>query len=308
MAVKPIMPASRSFASAKTHLFDFVWPAATALWNLRWQVGGFCNVIPDARNELLQARFCEGSGVRGANLRRACIDNTWEAQQEEFARILLVNICAHFEAWCKSLALTFGRPALEKELQTWAGKRNVVDAVNSMRSHVSGPMQGSVEPGYKAQAFYNTSRLEPLMRCYRFFKEARNCLAHDGGLVSTGLCNAYGDWLPHAQPGLMGVKEVPQHSAPVLGVPVALSLRGVVGLTQVCLRLVQIVDAEVSGTLAAEAALCSYLKDKAGPRQVPRHRVKKKLAVLLKHEGIPVSLVTDALVGAAVDRGAIRLV
>lgn len=301
------MPESRDFAVAKTQLFDFVWPAAAALWNLRWQVRGFCSVVPDAEEQLLLARFSGGSGVRGANLRRACIESTWEGQQEQFARIVLVNICAHYEAWCKAIAATFGRAQLEKALQFWDGKECVTAAISFMRGRGSAVMQGSVEPGYKAQRFYASSRLEPLMRCYRFFKEARNCLAHSGGIASPSLCKAHADWLPHAKPGMMGVKEVPQHSAPVLGAPVALSLRGVVGLTQVCLLLVQIVDAEVSGTHLAEAALCSYLRDKSGPRQFPRHRAKTKLADLLKHAGIPVSQVTDALLGAIVNAGVVRL-
>ena len=30
-----------------TRLFEFVWPTATALWNLRWQVGGFLAIVPN---------------------------------------------------------------------------------------------------------------------------------------------------------------------------------------------------------------------------------------------------------------------
>jgi hypothetical protein len=39
-------PATRFAASQITDLFDFVWPTAAALWNLRWQVAGFLKEAP----------------------------------------------------------------------------------------------------------------------------------------------------------------------------------------------------------------------------------------------------------------------
>jgi hypothetical protein len=85
-----------------TALFDFVWPTATAMWNLRWQVQGYLGVVPDATVADLNARFIHTSKIHGANLRRACIDQAWDKQLEFFAHILLTNLFAIYEGWIEA--------------------------------------------------------------------------------------------------------------------------------------------------------------------------------------------------------------
>jgi hypothetical protein len=74
-----------------TAIFDFISPALAALWNLRWQVRGYIDTNPHASPDTLEKRFVLGSGVHGANLRRACVNITWEQQQEEMATVVLVT-------------------------------------------------------------------------------------------------------------------------------------------------------------------------------------------------------------------------
>jgi hypothetical protein len=80
-----------------TELFDFVAPTAIALWNLRWQVQGFLKEVPNATSNDLSNRFAFGSGMRGGELRRACIDTPWINQLEKFAELVLINVIASFE-------------------------------------------------------------------------------------------------------------------------------------------------------------------------------------------------------------------
>src|SRR3990172_7350655 len=82
-----------------TDLFDFVWPTAASMWKLRWQVAGYFAARPNATVEDLEGRFVSGSGIHGANLKRACVDQTWTRQQERFAKFLLIDTCATYEAW-----------------------------------------------------------------------------------------------------------------------------------------------------------------------------------------------------------------
>jgi hypothetical protein len=55
--MKPFFPATREAIDQMTALFDFAWPTAAALWNLRWQVHGFITEVPDATSEDLKKRF-----------------------------------------------------------------------------------------------------------------------------------------------------------------------------------------------------------------------------------------------------------
>lgn len=87
-----------------TRLSDFVSPTVVAMWNLRWQVNGFLNAYPEASQEDLVARFALGSGVRGNEIRRACVDVTWEKQKARFASILLMNTISIFEEFTDRIA------------------------------------------------------------------------------------------------------------------------------------------------------------------------------------------------------------
>src|SRR4051812_14526814 len=99
----PVLEASIAALEAVTRLYDFVWPVAAGLWNLRWQVAGYAAVRSGVTVEELQARFILGSGIHGANLHRACLETTWEEQQRRLAEVLLVNLFAIHESWAEAL-------------------------------------------------------------------------------------------------------------------------------------------------------------------------------------------------------------
>src|SRR6266540_1502515 len=91
--------ASAGYQKQHTHLFEFITPTAAALWNLRWQVRGYLAVAPEASRTDLDARFILGSGIQGANLRRAAVEHSWEQQTEQFARQILFVAIALYEGW-----------------------------------------------------------------------------------------------------------------------------------------------------------------------------------------------------------------
>src|SRR5579863_2190693 len=107
---------SRSAHRQVTELFDFVTPTAAALWNLRWQVVGFCSHHPASSVQVLDDRFVSGSGLHGANLRRACIDTTWEYQQQQFAKFLLISLFSIYEGWLVDVLRIVATPARQPEL------------------------------------------------------------------------------------------------------------------------------------------------------------------------------------------------
>ena len=66
-------------------VFIFIWPTATALWNLRWQVRGFLDTVDNASQDQLSRRFVEGVDLPESDLRRTCVEQIWEQQKEQFA-------------------------------------------------------------------------------------------------------------------------------------------------------------------------------------------------------------------------------
>ena len=248
---------SGAVADRLTETFDFVWSTATAQWNLRWQVDGFVRANPTANDEDLKSRFALGSGIRGANLRRSCLATTWDAQQEMFARILLVEFCALFEAWIDGTLEETGQDTRHsKSLQfPSANGQGVSTALAALQANRSPDLEHSVYPVLLTNRKNSLAKLENLLRCYRYFKECRNAVIHHGGAASQRTVDAYVSFAAETAQTL-GVTEVPKHfPIAAAGDTVQLSLRGVVGFGEIVLKLVTTLDAELSRTVEAEGVL-----------------------------------------------------
>jgi hypothetical protein len=249
--------ASRSAYRGVSEVFDFVWPASAALWNLRWQVAGLTSVKPDVTVEDLNHRFIVGSGIYGANLKRACIELTWSDQQQQFARFLLVQVFGIFEGWLGAVLEGIGHTRLEKALQfpTHPGKggapEGAAPALVQIKASPSMMIQTALYPKLTQHPKNGIANLDNLLITYRCFKECRNALMHNGGIADNKAVVAWQNYTSLTAAAL-GVKEVPTCPAVVLGTPVELSLRGVVGFTAIILRLIATYDAELACAANAE--------------------------------------------------------
>lgn len=238
-----------------TEIFDFLWPTATAMWNLRWQVKGYAEAYPEVTIQDLTNRFVFGSKIHGANLKRACIEHTWEQQQQQFAKFLLVNIFAVYESWVKDMLDSLGVSQYDKALQypTLPNTNNgVIVALSSITQLESLAVKHSIYPSLISNKKYSYAQLNNLMICYRYFKECRNCLVHNNGIADEKLEKAYNAFQLIANKNDLGVNEVPQHSQIVKTQPVQIFLRGVVGFCDVIIRLITTLDAELARTQKAE--------------------------------------------------------
>ena len=86
-----------------TRIFEFVWPTAVALWNMRWQINGFLEAVPNASYADVRARFVVGSDIHGADVRRMHEKISWEEQQIRFSEFILTNAFAVYEGWAQQI-------------------------------------------------------------------------------------------------------------------------------------------------------------------------------------------------------------
>jgi hypothetical protein len=246
-----------------TELYDFIWPTVSAMWNLRWQIKGFVNEVGEVNDSDLVKRFDWGSKIHGVNLKRAYLEQSWEVQQERFAKVLLVNLISIYEGWIADLQSTLNfNPGLSKDLQfpTQTDPQNIpTHGIRYAIQQICTPPSTLLRDAFYAQLVtqrkYSLARLDSLLKCYRFFKESRNCLAHHGGKASPRLVDAYQTFQAVAAPADLGMVEVPRHHPVALGAPVQLDLRGVVGLSDIIIRIIVTLDAELSGAQSAEEEL-----------------------------------------------------
>ena len=237
------------------------------MWNLRWQVDGFLGVHPSASEDILISRFISGSGIRGANLRLACIETSWQDQQERFAKFLLIEICALYEAWLEEVSAELGTSNFRvKDFQfpSCHPGGGFGSALASAQSSISAEMTNCIFPALARNSKYSGIKIEELLKCYWFFKECRNSLIHRGALVDQKLLNAYGSFNPLTRSDL-GLAEKPAYAQiNALGDKVTPQLRGVVGLADVVLRMISTLDAELSRCQEAEGVLASMWSEKHG--------------------------------------------
>jgi hypothetical protein len=268
---KLFLQASITSSHALTDLFDFVWPNAVALWNLQWQAKGFLEQIPHATVNDLEARFVTGSGIRGANLRRLAHEKSWADMQQWFSRLLLSEACALFEGWIEAALDELKLPeiirkkgtknALDKKLQfpsefnaagtATNGVRYAIDAVQGTGSPL---IQTCFQPTQALNKKNNQATLEQLLICYRAFKEVRNDFTHHGGQASQ-LAKLAFDKYSSESAATLGVKEKPELPPITAGNEIQLSLRGVVGFSDVVLRLIATLDYLLSDSKYAEGVI-----------------------------------------------------
>ena len=267
MANRLFFTSSRQAADNITDIFDFVWPTAVAMWNLRWQVDGFLGVHPSASENILISRFISGSGITGANLRLACIETSWQDQQERFAKFLLIEICALYEAWIEEVSAELSMSNFRvKDFQfpSCHPGGGLGSALANAQSSISAEMTNCIFPALAKNSKYSGVKIEALLKCYWFFKECRNSLIHRGALVDQKLLNAYGSFHPLSRNDL-GLAEKPAYTQIIaLGGKVRPQLRGVVGLADVVLRIITTLDAELSKCQEAENVLASMWTVKHG--------------------------------------------
>ncbi|WP_421549156.1 hypothetical protein [Pseudomonas sp. QD4] len=248
---------SKTIVAQMTAIFDFIWPTAAAMWNLRWQVKGLVGENPDIGHDALLGRFVAGSDIRGVNLRRSCLESTWEQQKEQFAKIMLSEFCALYEAWYSSLneelsGLLPGRKKKDYEYPA------ILAQIQTMPDSL--PLESVIYTVLVQNKKYNQSALPHMITCYRFFKELRNGFIHGGGVAGTNQLNAYKLYASLTAADL-GVAEIPEGPVIVAGGIYNVTLRGVVGFGDVVLRLITTLDAELSRKQVAEPVFIKKWKE-----------------------------------------------
>ena len=255
---------SKLFEAQMTELFDDIWPTVTAIKNLRWQVNGYYHEMNVKQNSKLSARFVDSDDkTNRPNLYRACIEQSWEQQEYSISRNLLTNIFALYEGWIETIL-----PQLSDSNSIVKGAKkiqfsgSVGTILSSMQQHENMALVNAMYDVYITKnSRSKLSHLDNYLKIYRYFKECRNCIIHSGGRTNQTLINAYND-----VSGLtaidLDVTEVPEMT-PVAAENeyVKISLRGVVGFSQIVIKIVEVLDAEFIKADKAIDCFISQIKE-----------------------------------------------
>jgi len=276
-----------------TRLLDFVWPTAAALWNLRCQVNGFLSVVPNASSQDVVGRFVAGSGIVGADVKGMVTRLTWDEQKERFAEFILTNVFAVYESWSRQILSSCGVHGMsDRDLYrigngTTSGLAAFIARVMATPSSA---MQAAFQPAFLRHKKVHVAELEKMLRCYTYFKEIRNCQIHNGRSADQKSVDAFNSFSPVSSAIALKTKEAIEHFPVTLGSRTMLSLRGVVGFYHIVLRLMITVDAQLSGSQAAEAAALARIRATADliPTLSPvDKRMRKTIRGVCRRAGLP---------------------
>lgn len=247
-------------------LQDFILPAATALWNFRKTINHEFSedllVTPDyLANKYNTAPLTRGS----TNLIIPFRETSWENQREKLAEISLVNIIALYEIWCENICSLFQKPDMAIKLQfpSPASESNGVKfAIKDLQSGGSSIIDSHVKPSLQQSKKYSLSTINNLLICFRYFKELRNCLMHRGRTCDGKLWGAQSAFVPVANQNLLGMDFVPEYFPAQQGNSVRLSFHGILGFTDVILRIATTIDAELSASPEGEINLLNRMRER----------------------------------------------
>jgi hypothetical protein len=248
-------------------------------------------------------------------VRRAAVDHTWDQQLEQFARFSLYVFVSLYEGWLATTLSPFPRPAeLAKWLQfpsTHAKGREptgVRPAIAAATQSPSVPMRRAFAAPLRAQRRYALRQIDVLLTCYRYFKECRNSLLHGAGVAHGKLALA-SQAMQRLTVGDVGTRAMPEHVLFAVGDPVSVTLRGVIGFSEVVNRIVTTIDAELALTLQGEAEFLyrwssKYRPTMVYPFDVARRRVRIQTQTV--NAGFPVPANPAVLERLLRDAGRVR--
>jgi hypothetical protein len=297
---------SRNFAARNQQLFDFIHTSSVALWNLRWQVQGFVGARPDASADELSGRFASGTDIRANNIKGTIINTSWEDQLDQFAQVVAVNLIAMYEGWAEELMSKFSQPNLSKRVQ-WPSRGkygNLRDGISEALAQaktdgISNEMKQAFYPVYSANRKYSLSHLDALLALYRYHKEIRNSMMHRGGVADTIAENArrQASTLNRSD---IGLRSSPDLSTITVGQIVKMNIGQAIQLSDVLLRIVATIDAELCFTSYAEKTFLDGWRSNQrlrDIREVPGDAAKKEraLAAYSRKAGFVSPANTDAI-------------
>jgi hypothetical protein len=229
---------------------------------------------------------------------------SWDAQQEQFAKFVLFELCGLYEAWLEDVvprSVSGNVDSIVKALQfpTKPGKQRsfqkALRAVNANRSNV---MKAEFFPVLKAHRKNSWNNIEDLLKAYRYFKEIRNAIIHFGGIADVRVVEAYKD-LSTVPPANLGLTEALTLRALSVGDKVTVGFKNVVGFSNIVHRLIVTMDAMLAVSKLAEKDLVDRFphanKNPHALSKVDAQKRNRRLLNMLSKAHIPRPIRTTQL-------------
>ena len=302
---------SKLFEAQVTELFDDLWPTVTAIKNLRWQVNGYYHELNVKQNDRLSARFVDSEDkTNRPNLYRTCIAQSWESQEFSIARNLLTNIFALYEGWIEMILASLGVTRVRDKAKKFQFPNEARATLVNMQQHPNDDLVDALYDAYVAKN--NKSRLIHLdnyLKVYRYFKECRNGIIHRGGKTTRNLISAYNSVRSLTLADL-DVDELPLMAVvTAVDQDIKLTLRSVVGFSQIVIKLVEVLDAEfIKADNAVDCFINQVKEFTPNPVSLPHdaHKAEKRIDGIMMRSGFLPPVHSDEFKRLLINKGILK--
>lgn len=243
-----------------TEMFNVLSTMRVALWNLRCSVKGVLSEYPTASHEFLNRKFTEGSDVAALDYKASIFHGKWKEQQDDIAWLMLGWLVSIYEGWLQHIHDEIVPKMDIKEMQFGCKIRGELERLNKDKSSITNDCFYAV---YSNSPKARITKLENMLLCYRVFKEMRNCYMHHRRRVNEHLFETYEKFCQTINdPKDIHAKEIPiVHPITRLGEQIKISLRGVIGFSDIIICMISTIDAELIKGQHAEEWLKKILKE-----------------------------------------------
>jgi len=258
---KTFFMASEDALNMISREYDLIHPLRVSLKYVRNEVAK----LPDIA--LAQSIIDPNEDIHGVNYKKAFICDSWEKQEEEMAWILLNSLFSIHEGWASSIYEIFKGADFSKEREFTTNLENVqLDGLfdtyfvpQNMKSII---INVSMQNTYISTLNIDMSKMDKYMLMYRYFKELRNCYMHNNVITNNRVVTTYNNYISSVKsPSDVAVVELPEIYPPVQGQKVKISIRGVIGFSQIIRRIIIISDIKLMMSKFAEQEIinrCHY--------------------------------------------------
>lgn len=297
----PFFNATEAFLNQLNDFFVFLWPSQIALWHLRKEINTLSQDIEHLTNQDLIKRFAKNSGIHSANLLKACVNINWDEQVNIYSRLMLVNVIAMYEGLASEilnemkladkdsnklrLDHKYGRKAIDS-----LKDGRIMEQLEISREPISEAIYSSIYPTINSNDKYDKNVALNRMKCFRCFKEIRNCLIHNNGFATKKCEESYNAYSPIASPADLHIKKEPICGPILTGDQISITIYGVVGFSDLLIKMALSIDAELSYAKVCE----NILVEKFEQKKIAKRTLNKNQATrleqvkrLIRKSGLP---------------------
>jgi hypothetical protein len=272
-------------------LQNFTWPTLAAIYHFQDAV--LEATRSGASRDDLKRKYYDAVGVQvdRSGFNQSFVDFGRTEIASRLAAHHLFDLAGLYETWVDAIVGRFNvsnPPHIGKQLQfpttvsSGSAAHGVAFALRELSVNESNFMRQEILPVVRQHKKYSRPALNNLLIAYRAYKELRNCLIHRGG-VADGRAEDRSMEYEALTPADLNLTRKPAFSPMRQGAKVEIPLEAVGGLSEVLLRIVTTIDAELSVTAEAEEELWLRWCEHYGMNAIRFTPKKADMAARMKH-------------------------